>query len=80
VNKGFRFFILDYGIIETFAGVKKEMKKVVHKAKNFKEAEEWDILQQINMTPEERQNIALELRRRVYGKKSPDLREVHQRK
>ena len=56
------------------------MKKVVHKAKNFKEAEEWDILQQIKMTPEERQDIALEQRKRVYGKRSPDIRKVHQRK
>jgi hypothetical protein len=80
VNKGLRFFILDYAIIETFAGVEKTMKKVVHKSRNFKEAEEWDILQQIKMTPEERQDIALELKKRVYGKKSPDLREVHQRK
>ena len=56
------------------------MKKVVHKAKNFKEAEEWDILQHVRMTPEERQNVAAELRKRVYGKKSPDIREVHQRK
>ena len=56
------------------------MKKVVHKAKHFKEAEEWDILQQIKMTPEERQDIALELRKRVYGKRSPDIRKVHRRK
>lgn len=56
------------------------MKKVVHKAKNFKEAEEWDILQHVRMSPEERQNVAAELRKRVYGKKSQDIREVHQRK
>jgi hypothetical protein len=56
------------------------MKKIVHKSRNFKEAEEWDILQQIKMTPEERQDIALALRKRVYGEKSPDVREVHQRK
>lgn len=56
------------------------MKKVVHKARNFKEAEEWDILQQIKLTSEERQDIALELRKRVYGEETPDVREVHQRK
>ena len=56
------------------------MKKVIHKSKNFKEAEEWDILQHIRMTPEERQYVAAELRKRVYGEKSPDVREVYQRK
>jgi hypothetical protein len=56
------------------------MKRIVHKSKNFKEAEKWDILQQIEMTHEERQDIAVELRKRVYGKKSPDVREVHKRK
>ncbi len=45
----------------------KDMKRIVNKAKNFREAERWDILQQITMTAEERQRAAQELRKRVYG-------------
>ena len=56
------------------------MQRVIHKAKSFKEAEEWDILQQINMTPEERQKIALALKRRVFGKNPPDVREYYKNK
>ena len=51
------------------------IKRVVHKAKNFQEAEEWDILQNIRMTPEERQAAAKELRIRFYGKNVPDVRD-----
>ncbi len=56
------------------------IKRVVHKAKNFQEAEDWDILQHIRMTPEERQAAAKALRIRVYGKNAPDVREVYRRK
>ena len=51
------------------------IKRVVHKAKNFQEAEEWDILQNIRMTPEERQAAAKELRIRFYGENVPDVRD-----
>ncbi len=34
------------------------IERVVHKSKNFQEAEEWEILQQIRLSPEERQEIA----------------------
>ncbi len=56
------------------------MKRIYHKAKNFKEAEEWDIIQHLQMTPEERQGVAKELRERVYGKKPIDVRESIKRK
>jgi hypothetical protein len=52
------------------------MKRIFHKSKNFKDAEDWDIIQHTQMTPEERQEVAAELRRRVYGEESPDVREV----
>jgi len=52
------------------------IERVVHKSKNFQEAEEWEILQQIRLSPEERQEIARTLRIRVYGADSPDVREV----
>ena len=51
------------------------IKWVVHKAKNFQEAEEWDILQNIRMTPEERQAAAKELKIRFYGENVPDVRD-----
>jgi hypothetical protein len=56
------------------------MKRVFHKAKNHREAEEWDILQYIRMTPEERQEIAKELKIRFFGLNTPDVREAHGRK
>jgi len=56
------------------------MERIVNKAKNHTEAELWDILQQINMTPQERLDIASELRRRVYGEDVKDVREWHNRK
>jgi hypothetical protein len=51
------------------------MERICHKAKDFKEAEEWDILQNIHMTSEERQEAAKILRERVYGKKNMDVKE-----
>ncbi|MBC8180928.1 hypothetical protein H8E88_07375 [candidate division KSB1 bacterium] len=50
------------------------MKRVVNIAKNFKEAEEWDIEQQVNMTPQERMEAARILRENFYGKKIVSLR------
>jgi len=49
------------------------MIRVCHRAKSFQEAEEWDILQHIRMTPEERQEAAAEIRQKVYGTDSPDV-------
>jgi hypothetical protein len=51
------------------------MKRTFNKASNFKEAEKWDILQQIKMTPKERQNIVKELKKRFYGSDPPDVRQ-----
>jgi hypothetical protein len=56
------------------------MKKIFHKSRSFKEAEEWDIRQHTQMTPEERQEVAAELRRRTFGRDVPDVRDVHLRK
>lgn len=50
------------------------MKKVVKISKSFKEAEEWDIEQQIKMSPRERQRAAKKLKERVYGKDVKDVR------
>jgi hypothetical protein len=53
------------------------MERVIHKAKSFKEAEEWDILQQVAMTPEQRLRAAKELRDRVYPANAKDVRACH---
>jgi hypothetical protein len=53
----------------------RSMKRIIHKAKNHREAHNWDIAQQITMRPGERQRIASELKRRFYGSKNPDVRE-----
>jgi hypothetical protein len=49
----------------------------LHISFNFRDAEGWDVLQHIQMTPDQRQEIARELRRRVYGDQAPDVREAH---
>ena len=50
------------------------MKRVVNIAKDQDEAHQWDIKQALRMSVEERQKIALTLKRRVFGKK-PDVKE-----
>lgn len=51
------------------------MKPIVNKATSFMDADAWDIAQHIQMTPEERQKAAKELRVRYYGKNAPDVRD-----
>jgi hypothetical protein len=52
------------------------MKRVFHKSKDFKEAEEWDIIQNARLTPEKRQKAAAELKKRAFGKIVPVIRGV----
>lgn len=52
------------------------MERVVHIAKSFEEAEEWDIKQQLEMTPQERIWVARDLQRKVYGPPK-DIRACH---
>ena len=56
------------------------MEKIAQKFRSFQEAEEWDIFQQIRMTPSQRQAIAKKLRDRFFGKNNPDVREYHRKK
>ena len=53
------------------------MERIVFKTRDFKEAEEHDIKQNISMTPAERQEAAKKIREKVYGKDNPDVREYH---
>jgi len=50
------------------------MKRIFHKAKNHREAEWWDIRQQISMSSDERQRIAKELKRKFFGMNNRDVR------
>ena len=50
--------------------------RVVNKAHSFAEADEWDVMQHIRMTPDERRRVAKELRRRFYGDDCPDVRDA----
>lgn len=56
------------------------MERIVHKARSFKAADEWDIRQHVELSPRERQQIARELKRRVYGTAVPDVRACHRKK
>jgi hypothetical protein len=56
------------------------MERVFQKCRHFKEAEEWDVLQHIRMTSEERQDVAAELRKRVYGEDASDVRKAQLQK
>ncbi len=56
------------------------MKKIAHIARNHREADEWDILQQISMAVEQRLEIAKSLKKRFYGEKTVDIREYYKTK
>ncbi len=51
------------------------MERIVNIAKSHKEAEEYDFKQMISLTPEQRQEIAYQLKKRFYGDKWIDIRE-----
>jgi hypothetical protein len=51
------------------------MERVVKILKNFKDAKKHEILQEVNMTPEERLKAAKVLRDRVYGANPPDVKD-----
>jgi hypothetical protein len=55
------------------------MQRILHKSNDKKDADDWDIQQQISMTPDERLSISKELKKRVYGKHVPDVRKAHKR-
>lgn len=56
------------------------MERVVNKAKGFKEADEWDVQQQVAMTPEQRLRASRILRNRVYPSDAKDVRACHTKK
>jgi hypothetical protein len=58
-------------------GAAMRMRRVIHVAKGFHDAREWEILQELSMTPAQRQRVAKALKERFYGKNPPDVRETH---
>ena len=56
------------------------MERVVNKATGHRQADDWDVKQQVSMTAAERMRAAKELRDRVYPKDSKDVREWHRQK
>lgn len=50
--------------------------KAVKIFKSFSEQEAWDIQYYINLSPEERQRIARELRERIYGTNPRPIRDA----
>ncbi len=55
-----------------------QMERIVHKSHRFKEADEWDIKQQISMTPAERMKAADDIKLRIYPKPCPDVRQCRE--
>ncbi len=55
----------------------REINRSFNIATSFSAAKRWDILQQISLTPEQRQRAAKELKQRVFGKHAPDVRASH---
>lgn len=51
------------------------MERVFHKSRGHDEAAEWDVLQRLQMTADQREMILRELQRRYYGENVPDVRE-----
>jgi len=56
------------------------MERVVHKSRNPREAEAWEIVQYRRMTPAQRVNAGRLLKERAYPPPRPDVREWHRRR
>jgi hypothetical protein len=53
--------------------------RIAKKSRSFREAEEWNIQQYREMTPNERIAASRILQRKVYGPNPPDVREWHRK-
>ena len=53
------------------------MERVVKKSRNFRQADAWDIRQNLALTPEQRIRIAHALRKRAYPANAKDVRACH---
>jgi hypothetical protein len=64
-------------IAKKIANPSRRLKPVIHVAHGFDQAREWEILQEITMTPAQRQRVAKALKERFYGRNAPDVRAAH---
>jgi len=53
------------------------VKRIVYKARSFKQADAWSIRQELAMTPPQRIQAARVLKRRVWSRRSKDVRACH---
>ena len=53
------------------------VERIVKRSRTFREADRWDIQQNLALTPEQRIQIAHALRKRAYPGKAKDIRECH---
>jgi len=51
--------------------------RIVKKTRSFREADRWDIRQNLSLTPEQRIQIAHALRKRAYPANAKDVRACH---
>ena len=56
------------------------MEREFRKFNSFKEQEESEITEYVCLTVDQRLAISRQLRKRVYGKCTPDVREFHKKK
>ena len=56
------------------------MERVFHRFDSFEEQEQRQIAEYVNLTPDQRQEIAKALKERYYGRHTVDVREFHGRK
>ena len=54
------------------------MERIVHKTRDFRAADAWDIEQHLRMTPQERMRVARMLKDRVYPPDAKDVRACHE--
>lgn len=54
------------------------MERIVHKTRDFRAADEWDMEQHLRMTPQERMRVARMLKDRVYSPEAKDVRAGHE--
>jgi hypothetical protein len=57
--------------------IKRSIKRVVHISHSFAEAEQWEIQQELSMTPQQRLSAAKKMQQWTYGKKQKDIRDWH---
>jgi hypothetical protein len=53
------------------------MIRIAKKSHSFEAAEQWNLQQYREMSPNERIAVARALQRKVYGRNPPDVRECH---